>query len=162
MGTSKSCLAFSLILFSLLLSTTGHEYVNEILTAHNCVRGSLGLKPLKYNFKLEAYAKSYAKKRQHDCELEHSEGPYGENLFWASPFGYYNYSDAIKIWADEKKFYNYGTNCCTNNEMCGHYTQVVWANTKTVGCANVKCDNGDQFLTCNYEPPGNYEGERPY
>ncbi|KAJ4804363.1 hypothetical protein LUZ62_016930 [Rhynchospora pubera] len=161
MAFSKSGVA-SLILLSLLASATAHSYIDEILKAHNNVRTKMGLKPLTWNFKLEAYAKNYAHKRQHGCELEHSEGPYGENLFWASPYGYYNYTDAVKIWVDEKKNYDYNSNSCKENEMCGHYTQVVWATTKSVGCAQVKCDNGDQFLGCNYDPPGNYIGEKPY
>ncbi|KAJ1690101.1 hypothetical protein LUZ63_014256 [Rhynchospora breviuscula] len=162
MATSKSGVAFSLILFSLLASTIAHNYIDEILKAHNSVRGQLGLKPLKWDLLLQSYAKSYAFKRQHDCELEHSEGPYGENLFWGSPYGYYNYTDAVNIWVDERKNYDYDTNTCKENEMCGHYTQVVWATTRKVGCAQVKCDNGDQFLACNYDPPGNYIGEKPF
>ncbi|XWS52169.1 hypothetical protein CRYUN_Cryun11dG0043900 [Craigia yunnanensis] len=35
--------------------------------------------------------------------------------------------------------------------MCGHYTQIVWKNTRRIGCARVICDNGDVFMTCNYD-----------
>lgn len=30
----------------------------------------------------------------------------------------------IQSWFNEKSDYNYNTNGCTLNEMCGHYTQV--------------------------------------
>merc|ERR1711970_1279230 len=47
--------------------------------------------------------------------------------------------------------------------MIGHYTAIVWAGTTHVGCGKARCpgDGGD-IITCNYFPPGNYEGERPY
>ncbi|CAH1441532.1 unnamed protein product [Lactuca virosa] len=47
-------------------------------------------------------------------------------------------------------------------KMCGHYTQVVWRNSVRLGCARVQCNNDAWFVTCNYDPPGNYVGEKPY
>ena len=49
----------------------------------------------------------------------------------------------------------------------GHFTQIVWKNTKEVGCATVMCDslgNVDSseampFTVCNYSPAGNANGE---
>lgn len=54
--------------------------------------------------------------------------------------------------------------------MGGHYTQMVWKNTKEVGCAtatsNGKASNGDSglavYLVCRYSPPGNMAGEKPF
>ncbi|KAJ6759314.1 hypothetical protein OIU74_025899 [Salix koriyanagi] len=49
------------------------------------------------------------------------------------------------------------------DEECGHYTQIVWRETKRIGCARVDCFGGrGVFMTCNYDPPGNYIGEKPY
>jgi hypothetical protein len=45
--------------------------------------------------------------------------------------------------------------------VCGHYTQIVWRNTKSVGCA-VARGKGVEVWVCNYDPPGNYAGQRPY
>ena len=42
-------------------------------------------------------------------------------------------------------------------------THIVWSSTRRVGCARVDCYGGrGVFITCNYDPPGNYIGERPY
>lgn len=50
-------------------------------------------------------------------------------------------------------------------EQWGHFSQIVWKDTKTVGCATVHCPNGlantgstvsPYFTVCNYGPPGNY------
>jgi pathogenesis-related protein 1 len=45
--------------------------------------------------------------------------------------------------------------------MCGHYTQIVWRNTKAVGCA-VGGKGAREVWVCDYDPPGNYVGQRPY
>ncbi|CAN1173037.1 Pathogenesis-related protein 1B [Linum perenne] len=45
---------------------------------------------------------------------------------------------------------------------CLHYTQLVWRSTKQVGCARVKCRNGDTYVVCEYYPHGNVVGQRPY
>ncbi|XP_068122066.1 peptidase inhibitor 16-like isoform X2 [Hyperolius riggenbachi] len=72
-------------------------------------------------------------------------------------------------WHSERNYYNFSTNHCEEGQMCGHYTQVVWASTERVGCGQKFCEKVDGFedgnmylLVCNYEPPGNFEGQRPY
>ena len=29
-----------------------------------------------------------------------------------------------------------------------HYTQIVWKNSVRMGCAKVRCNNGQTFITC--------------
>ncbi|CAK0742319.1 hypothetical protein CCP3SC1AL1_1180001 [Gammaproteobacteria bacterium] len=71
-------------------------------------------------------------------------------------------TEAVTAWASEKKDYRYNTNRCKSGEVCGHYTQVVWADSKEVGCAMQVCSNRDQIWVCNYSPTGNWEGKKPY
>ncbi|PKI32657.1 hypothetical protein CRG98_046967 [Punica granatum] len=113
-----------------------------------------------WDAKLASYAPSYAHKRAGDCDMIHSGGPYGENLAWGS----WDMSgiEAVKLWVDEKPFYNYNSNTCAPGKMCGHYTQVVWRNSLRVGCGKVKCKTGGAFISCNYDPPGNIIGQKPY
>ncbi|CEG38432.1 RxLR-like protein [Plasmopara halstedii] len=40
------------------------------------------------------------------------------------------------------------------------YSQVLWASTTSVGCANQKCPSGD-IVVCEYSPPGN-DGSSPW
>ena len=58
----------------------------------------------------------------------------------------------------------YTTNTCAWGKECGHHTQVVWAETRRVGCVVHDCasNRGATYAICNYNPPGNYEGQRPY
>jgi hypothetical protein len=71
----------------------------------------------------------------------------------------------VDAWGNEKKDYDYANNSCQSGAVCGHYTQVVWRSTKLVGCGVASCSAGNskaQVWVCQYSPPGNYVGERPY
>ncbi|MDH3976346.1 MAG: hypothetical protein OEV42_18935 [Deltaproteobacteria bacterium] len=45
--------------------------------------------------------------------------------------------------------------------MTGNYTQVIWKKTRPAGCAKALC-SGSALVVCNYDPPGNVVGEKPY
>lgn len=118
-----------------------------------------------WDSQLANYARWWAGQRRARCEVIHSfpEGYFklGENIYWGSG-STWTPMDAVGAWADEEKYYNYKANSCAEGEICGHYTQIVWKSTRKIGCARVVCNSGDVFMTCNYYPPGNYIGERPY
>ncbi|KAK4257655.1 hypothetical protein QN277_007217 [Acacia crassicarpa] len=137
----------------------------EFLFAHNLVRAYKWEFPLMWDFELEKYARWWAGQRRSDCKLEHSfpeDGfKLGENIYWGSGSSW-TPTDAVRAWAGEEKYYTYATNTCEPGQMCGHYTQIVWKTTRRIGCARMVCDDGDVFMTCNYDPVGNYIGERPY
>ncbi|KAI3715938.1 hypothetical protein L6452_22930 [Arctium lappa] len=131
---------------------------NDYVDMHNCIRKALGLPPLCWDNKVAKRAKAWSNKLK-NCQLVHSEGG-GENLAMGPNL---TALWAVQLWLDERKNYDICKNQCTG--ACGHYTQVVWKNTKHLGCARVKCDapyEGYYAVVCNYDPPGNYIGERPY
>ncbi|XP_021903795.1 basic form of pathogenesis-related protein 1-like [Carica papaya] len=132
----------------------------DFLDAHNAARDEVGVEPLAWDNTVAAYAQHYANKRIHDCQLVHSGGPYGENLAWGIPD--LSAVDASKMWVIEKPNYDYDSNSCVAGQMCLHYTQVVWRNSRLIGCGKAKCNNGATFIVCNYDPPGNFIGETPY
>ncbi|CAN7015733.1 unnamed protein product [Brassica rapa subsp. trilocularis] len=70
--------------------------------------------------------------------------------------------EAVNMWVSEQADYDYGSNTCASGKQCGHYTQIVWKNSARLGCAKVSCDNGQTFITCNYDPQGNFVGQWPY
>ncbi|KAI9120338.1 hypothetical protein K1719_007371 [Acacia pycnantha] len=132
------------------------DYVN----AHNAARSQVGVGPISWDKKLASYARNYLSRFSNSCQMVHSRGPYGENLAKATPD--LTGTAAVNLWVGEKKFYNHDSNSCNGGE-CRHYTQVVWRNSVRVGCAKVKCDNnGGTLVSCNYDPRGNYIGQRPY
>lgn len=134
------------------------DYVN----AHNAARSQVGVPNVVWDETVANFARNYANQRKGDCQLIHSGGGgrYGENL--AGSTGDLSGTDAVRLWVNEKANYDHNSNTCRNGAVCGHYTQVVWRNTKRIGCAKVRCNNGGTFIGCNYSPPGNYAGQKPY
>ncbi|MQL91533.1 hypothetical protein Taro_024141 [Colocasia esculenta] len=128
---------------------------------HNAARLTVGVPPVSWDNSVAAYASWYANQRRGDCQLVHSMGRYGENLYkgWGREF---TAEDAMRSWVNERQYYNCGSNSCVPGKVCGHYTQVMWSSSTKIGCARVKCNNGQIFMTCNYSPPGNFNGQRPY
>jgi pathogenesis-related protein 1 len=145
------------------LASAVSSEAEEFLRAHNRVRSKVDVAPLEWSEELAEYARRYGEQQrdQHQCAMVHSRGPYGENLFWGygKPF---TPTDAVRSWEDESKDYNYESNSCAPGKVCGHYTQLVWADTKRVGCAVIACHDGATFVICSYDPPGNFVGERPF
>jgi len=148
----------------------------DMVAAHNRWRKTVGAPPLTYSPELAASSQEWANhlKQDNQCRMQHSkpDGKYGENLFWASAI---TWSDGkrevqqvkpakvVDDWASERKNYDYKHNSCAEGKMCGHYTQVVWKTTTTVGCAVAVCeDSRDQIWVCRYQPPGNWVGKKPY
>lgn len=154
--------------------TSGGENVEaEMLAAHNAARANVSpaaatpIPPLEWSKELADIATAYAK----ECKFEHSENPdYGENLFASSVST--KAANVVKPWVDEKADYDYASNTCAAEKVCGHYTQVVWADSRKVGCGFAECTENTPFMgapsprwyhwVCNYDPPGNYVGQKPY
>ncbi|OAY78572.1 Pathogenesis-related protein PR-1 [Ananas comosus] len=145
--------------------TNGRGYyrsmAREFLMAHNRIRALVGATPLRWDQHLARYARRWSDQLRSNCTMEHSRGPYGENLFWGTGWDW-KATDVVLNWAEEHAFYNPANNSCLPGQVCGHFTQIVWNNTERVGCARVECAGGGVIITCNYDPPGNWVGERPY
>ena len=130
-----------------------------MLAEHNAVRTRHGLPPLVWSEKLAAFAGAWANHLLAAGAFEHRKGnSYGENLYTITG-GSSSSAQVVRAWADESRDYNIRTNTCSG--MCGHYTQIVWKTTQRVGCA-VAAARGREVWVCNYDPPGNWVGERPY
>lgn len=89
---------------------------------------------------------------------------FGENLAW---FGGTEGTaeQVVQMWESEERFYNEDglATCMTasGSRTCGHFTQVVWKGTASIGCAKATCDN-TAVWSCNYDPPGNVVGRPPF
>ncbi|CAI7851912.1 unnamed protein product, partial [Closterium sp. NIES-53] len=106
----------------------------------------------------------------YNCGLEHGgmgDGE-GQNLSGAGPAGWASNSDAVQWWVGEGQWYKrppaiFPGGCIGGDwGRCGHYTQVVWNNSRQVGCAKASCGEDSDVWACNYFPAGNFVGELPY
>jgi pathogenesis-related protein 1 len=143
------------------------------LRQHNCARRTVvpaanpAIPPLRWNTTIAQTAQAYA----NQCIWQHSGTPgLGENLYAAAPWAAAQ-TAAATSWAGESTDYNYAANTCAGGQQCGHYTQMVWRSSSQLGCGIRDCSTGSPFgsqypnwtiVVCNYSPPGNYIGQRPY
>lgn len=137
--------------------------IQVLLDRHNFWRADVGVnEKLVWSDELATLAHDWAiELKRNNCGFEHRpNNEAGENLFKGTS-GHYSAAYVVDAWGGEKEYYNYSKNKCKRGEMCGHYTQIVWKSTKKVGCAKISCDGFDIWV-CNYDPPGNWVGEKPY
>ena len=106
---------------------------------------------------------------------------YGENLAWWGGSGSIemNASRAVSLWIEEKvafdklnekKPYVVGDESANQESdskpiVVGHYTQIVWKETQRIGAARWTFKSRDRtvvLVVCNYDPPGNFRGEKPF
>lgn len=138
-----------------------------VTAAHNAIRcqvarpdGAL-LPPLSWSASLAADAQRHADQlAKNGCRLQHAETDHGENLFGGS--GDNDAAAVVERWAAEERCFRHATFPEACSCTCGHYTQIVWADTQRLGCAMASCADGGKVWVCRYDPAGNYVGKAPY
>ena len=134
-----------------------------MVAAHNAARDRYGLPPLTWSAELATIAQAWADqlKAVRQCAMEHShDNRYGENLAWSRNM-HPTPADIVRWWVDEASDYDLASNTCASGKMCGHFTQVVWKTTLQIGCGVAHCGK-DEVWACEYAPPGNWVGRRPF
>jgi hypothetical protein len=159
---------------------SNNNLAQAFIGAHNTYRNNVNppatnMMPIQWSDDLATSAGQWAAK----CVWAHSQKPnVGENLYASSVrtpnVSIYDPSEPVNSWGNEKTNFDYNTNTCAQGQVCGHYTQVVWANSNNVGCAVQDCPsisgigwpNGGTIAVCQYSPPGNVsingQMQKPY
>lgn len=148
-------------------SRLSENEVRTLVTLHNRARAEVGVEPLVWSRSLAVWAQSWADHlASTSCRMEHRPRSgrwrqlYGENLLMGRA-GYHGVVDAPREWEKEKPLYRGAALSSSNWHPAGHYTQMVWKNTSRIGCAKAEC-HGNVIVVCNYDPPGNVLGQKPY
>ncbi|XP_052061740.1 GLIPR1-like protein 1 [Mytilus californianus] len=151
---------------------------NTILKLHREARNNVqppasNMQKMTWSKQLASVAQAHADKCiwSHNSERSSQASSFsyvGENLYVTTSS--YEYLDkGVASWVNEKKDYDYASNSCSG--VCGHYTQLVWADSTKLGCAVGSCPTmtnlpsyfkNVKFVVCNYGPGGNYNGRKPY
>jgi pathogenesis-related protein 1 len=156
-------LAVFLVFFSgkTTKTTLSADEQQRIVAAHNKYRSKVKVPDIQWSDELAVVAQKWANHlAKKSCRMKHSNnGKYGENIYWSSYES--TPEEVVDSWGSEKKYYKGGK---INRKVYkyGHYTQMVWAKTKFVGCGRAKCRNGAEIWVCNYSPPGNIIGKKTY
>lgn len=151
---------------------TGSKITKEdaqvALDHHNKVRKDVGSPSLQWSEELAEFAQKWADHLASEgCLMQHRPHngewaqKYGENIFWGSASSY-TPLDASESWYSEIKEYKYDVVTMDNYYPTGHYTQMVWKNTTHVGIGVAICADGGIIIVANYDPAGNYIGQKPY
>lgn len=132
------------------------------LNVHNDLRGQLRIGALQWDDALADSALAYAVALAQDNIFQHSHmDGLGENLYWATTnFGQrFTLADAALDWGGEKSLVH--GRMFDHTSGAGHYTQMIWRNTKKVGAAIVRKGN-DYYVVAHYTPAGNWIGQNIY
>ena len=133
-----------------------------MLNLHNYYRARHAAPALTISQRLNYIAQAYAEHLAATSKFEHSghrleNETLGENLYmqWIS-HGRVNVSTrtAMKSWYDEIALYDYKHPAYS--EETGHFTQMIWRDTKRLGVGvALSADGREVYFVTNYYPAGN-------
>jgi hypothetical protein len=140
----------------------------QALALHNEERARLGVPPLAWSCTLERGAALWAEALVRRGALEHASGSArdgsGENL-WMGTAGRFPVERMVGRFIEEKHLYHHDRfpeiSRTGNWADVGHYSQVVWRDTRELGCALARGTASD-VLVCRYRPAGNVRGRMAY
>ncbi len=143
-----------------------NPFAQRLLAAHNDERIHVGAQPLEWSDTLARDAKLWADHLARRGVMEHASyearKKAGENL-WMGSAGYYSAETMIGGFVSEKRNFRPGkfpnVSSTGNWQDVAHYTQLIWHDTREVGCA-VSRGRDNDFLVCRYFPVGNWIGQQ--
>jgi hypothetical protein len=149
--------------------SSGPDYTAAVLYHHNAARANHGAGEMTWCPDCETAARTTAEL----CIFEHSIPAgvnQGQNLFTVSGDAFNVTAGITESWYKaELPFMDgyYGMANIPDDvfHKVGHFTQVVWIDSTSVGCVSQDCtgrmivngasSNLDKFTVCNYDPAGN-------
>lgn len=141
-------------------SDDDNDFAETCLKWHNNYRALHGVPPLTLSKTLNKYAEEWAKKLAAEDSFRHrSDHKYGENIFmqWSSSSSFKIKGNApVESWYSEIKDHTFGID--RPGSGSGHFTQVIWKESKQLGVGKARSKSGKILVVCNYDPPGNLLG----
>lgn len=142
------------------------------LRLHNQSRLQNGADPLSWDERLADSAQAYADLLwREDCAIHHPETPADDKKYLQDGLDGQNLSQfvydgahqpvgsiqkAVRLWTDE--CYQFDPTRPTENGV-GHFTQLIWKDTKQLGCAYRELTRSDKtasIYVCHYHKSGNW------
>lgn len=137
------------------------EFETDCLKAHNEFRARHGVPALKLSKRLCKHAEEWARILASRGVLQHrNNSQYGENIFclWSSNAQNNHVSgrEVVENWYSEINKHIFNREPITLKT--GHFTQVVWKESRELGVGMAKNRSGEIFVVANYHPAGNFIG----
>ena len=147
-----------------LLLNLGASTEARLLRAHNRERAAVGSLPLRWDPQLQQAAATYARQLAANGRFQHASREslqgQGENL-WMGTRGAFTPEGMVSDWASGRRVFQPGifpnVSRTGNWADVGHYTQIIWRDTHSIGCAVASSARHD-YLVCRYIVPGNIVG----
>ncbi|KAJ9643651.1 uncharacterized protein PV06_09162 [Exophiala oligosperma] len=152
-------------------TSVSSDYQQGILDSHNIHRRNASVSDLTWSDNMASIAAQIAASCVYAHDTSTGGGGYGQNIGAGAAPSDVPGMITNEMYNNEINWYPlpYGVEPdMTNFEKWGHYSQIVWKSTTSVGCATQYCPNGlantgggvsPYFTVCNYSPPGNFGGE---
>lgn len=142
-------------------SSSPTPFDEAVLDEHNRLRAKHSAAPLTLDPAISRYAQEWANNIASRNVMQHrSNNRYGENIYACFGKTGVTGAEVVQSWYSEIKDYRFGESNPRNFGQVGHFTQVVWKNSKHLGVGIAK--NGNNiYVVCNYDPPGNFGGQYP-
>lgn len=155
------------LLSALFISTAegvlGYLDQQEILAAHNRYREEVNITPLTWSDSLATQAQKCADSNAANLSsggsFSHCFTPgFGQNIVQSATAKNLTLTQMVDLWGSEKRYFVNGrfpsVSSTGSPKDVGHYTQIIWQETKQVGCAMASA-GGRDILVCDYSPEGN-------
>ncbi|EWS74818.1 SCP-like extracellular protein (macronuclear) [Tetrahymena thermophila SB210] len=153
-----------------------------LLDTHNMLRNKVAggqqspqpqaanMMAMNWSTSLEATAQAWASNMSQVMIHSGNDKGYGENLAESGSTAQNDYDPAshVQMWFDEVKDPSWQTsyiNTYTFGSAYGHYSQVVWAKSNSLGCGHSYFFDGtyyQHYTVCQYQAQGNYIGQAVY
>ena len=141
------------------LLTGQDEFSRDMISAHNRYRAKHNSPPLRYSQRASVVAQRWANHLAKQKAMQHGDHEgMGQNLAWASGKELTG-EGATDMWYREIEQYNFNNPGFASGT--GHFTQLVWAETREVGMGKASV-GGQTFVVANYIPPGNVVGRQNF
>ncbi|KAL3872138.1 hypothetical protein ACJMK2_040089 [Sinanodonta woodiana] len=140
------------------------KFIDEVVKAHNEYRSRHQAPPIKQSKDLDNYAQKWADHLvasntfQHSpCDLKGTR--LGENIAmkWSTRADAYTGQEVTDQWYSEVKMHQFGGEPRTLSS--GHFTQVVWVDSKEIGIGKAQAKDGKIVVVASYRPAGNMVGQ---
>lgn len=140
------------------------EMDTRTLAAHNAARSAVGVPPLRWNAGLAEAARAWAEELAKRGKLQHSDRMTRKGIsesLWLGSTRQASPEAMVGGFVSESRYFRPGAFphvSRTGNWLdVSHYTQIIWPDTREVGCATATT-SGKTVLVCRYFPKGNQDG----